>query len=270
MSSFEAPPDSRSRTSHSRSVSVAADGAQAHPAGRRRAVVLDELHGHPARDRRFAVERAAQRARERGELHVLGQVAGGAGPQAAQPERVVGRAGEQHDADLLVLLVDPPRRLDAVHLGHHVVHHDHVGPVEERELDRLAAGRGLGDDGHVVGLQGVADQATDERVVVGDQRADPGGVVRDVAHQEIRERAAPWPCRWVDTPPSGASRSDIRTVERIVRGGWGRVLGVRTARARFAWGFGTGDGFMLRRLPGAGWRPLTVPLTRSCDDLRAP
>jgi RNA polymerase sigma-70 factor (ECF subfamily) len=33
-------------------------------------------------------------------------------------------------------------------------------------------------------------------------------------------------------------------VERIVRGGCGRVLGRRTARARFAWGFGVGDGFM--------------------------
>src|SRR5688500_18837568 len=45
-------------------------------------------------------------------------------------------------------------------------------------------------------------------------------------------------------PPSGASRSDIRTVERIVRGGCGRVLGRRTARARFEWGFGVGAGFM--------------------------
>ena len=245
---------------------LASHGPQAHPAGRRRAVVLDELHGQPARDRRLAVDRAAQRARQRGQLHVLRQKARRAGPQAAHPERLVGRAGEEHDADLDVLLVDPARRLDAVHLGHHVVHHHHVGAIEQGQLDGLAARRGLGDDGHVVGLQGVADQAADERVVVGDQRADAWGVFRDVAHVR-RYASARRPGRGgaARRHRSGARRSDIRTVERIVRGAWGRVLGRRTARARFAWGFGVGAGFMGATFPAAGWRPLTVPLRPPCD-----
>ncbi len=208
---------------------------------------------------------AAQRAGEGGELHVLGQEAGGAGAQPAHAERLVaGRAGEQDDGDRAVVLVDALRRLDAVHVGHHVVHHDHVGAVEERQLDGLAAVRGLRDDGHVVLLEDVADQPADERVVVGDQGADLGRVVHDELHLRragcARRR---WPWRCAETPPSGARSSDWSTVERMLRGCWGWELGRSTGRARFERRFDVGAGFMSLTLSGRGWRPLAGRLAWS-------
>jgi hypothetical protein len=76
-------------------------------------------------------------------------------------------------------------------------------------------------------------------------------------------RGVPCPWRWAVTPPLGASRGDIKTVERIVRGGSVRGLGRKTARARFEWGFGRGDGFMGRNLPRGGWHRLSVALRPS-------
>src|SRR5688572_19161334 len=85
---------------------VAADGPQADAAERGGAVVLDELHGELARDRRLALEAAAERAGERVEVHVLREEAGRAGAQATHPERLVGGAGEEDHPDLGGLLIN--------------------------------------------------------------------------------------------------------------------------------------------------------------------
>jgi hypothetical protein len=67
----------------------------------------------------------------------------------------------------------PPRRLDAVDLGHPDVHDDHVGPQLERQVDRLAAVGGLPHDLEVVlGAQHRLEPAAGQRVVVGDDQFD--------------------------------------------------------------------------------------------------
>jgi hypothetical protein len=61
------------------------------------------------------------------------------------------------------------------------------------------------------------------------------------------------------TPPSGDSRSDIRTVERIVLADWGRGSGA-VGRTRFVDEGGGGNDFMAATLGDASWHGVAAGL----------
>ena len=118
------------------------------------------------------LERALERLRQRVDVDVLGEEARTAPARSAeQPDLVVVGAGQDHDHLVRDLLDDPARRGDAVELGHHDVHQDHVGAVVQRELDRLAPVVRLRDDDHAGALQRLLDHPPGEGIVVRDDRA---------------------------------------------------------------------------------------------------
>ena len=89
------------------------------------------------------------------------------------------------------MLEDPARRLDAVHLGHHEIHHHDVRAVEERELHGLPAGGSLGDHRDVGALQRVPDEAANERIIVGDDRPQHSLIVLVVLVNHVSEPPGP-------------------------------------------------------------------------------
>ena len=113
----------------------ALDGAHARdPLGVSRSAV-DQHPRHPARDRGLALPDALERARERVDVEVLGEVAARAGAERLETELVVlvvRRPSSTIDELVGELLADLARRDDAVQLGHHDVHHHDVRPVVER------------------------------------------------------------------------------------------------------------------------------------------
>ena len=164
-------------TSHSRRVSGPLDRSQAGPAVGRVPEPLDEPAGHLARDRGFPGPDSLERTWQGVDVEVLGEEPDGARLQSEQPELVLAGAGE-HDHELIRQRPDDAaRREHAVEAGHDGVHHSHVGPVLQGELDRLTTVLGLRDHDHPGVFEYAFDQTPRERVVVGDDHPKRGAFI---------------------------------------------------------------------------------------------
>ena len=98
---------------------------------------------------------------------------------------------------------DPPRRLEAVELGHADVHQHDRGPEASGLVDRLESVARLGDDLDVV-LAGEqhAEAGADHRLVVGDEHADRHGLVAGRAEGcVLRTKPPPVAVPAVISPP---------------------------------------------------------------------
>jgi hypothetical protein len=126
--------------------------------------------------------------------HVLEQEAGRTSPQRVDDVLVeVVRRQDQH-AGRVAELVEPARRLDAVHARHPDVHEDDVGPQRPHLRQRDLAVGGLADHLDVrLGLQDEAEAGAQQRLVVDQQDAD--------------------------------RHDGLRVVGRVVGGGAGRLVG---------------------------------------------
>ena len=99
----------------------------------------------------------------------------------------------------------------AVHARHPHVHQHDVGPVRPRELDRLLAVGGLGDDRDVVlAVEQRAEAGAHHRLVVGEQDRDHAGRPRVRAGSVASTRQPPLGAGPASSvPPSAAARSRI-------------------------------------------------------------
>jgi hypothetical protein len=123
--------------------------------------------------------------------HVLEQEAGRTSPQRVDDVLVeVVRRQDQH-AGRVAELVEPARRLDAVHARHPDVHEDDVGPQRPHLRQRDLAVGGLTDHLDVrLGLQDEAEAGAQQRLVVDQQDADRHDGLRVVGAWSGEGRAA--------------------------------------------------------------------------------
>jgi hypothetical protein len=153
-------------------------GAELPQCARRRLRRVTANHGAQASRDRRAEERLApahrtDRVAKLGRRGVLEQVAVRARPQAL--EHVFGVVVHAQDEHVGIRRTPPQlgRDPEAGVARHGNVEHRHVRAETRRQLQRLGAGGGLGDDGEPgPALQHVSDPAPHDRVIVRDQHAD--------------------------------------------------------------------------------------------------
>ena len=105
-------------------------------------------------------------------VRILQDVAGGARHQHVPDRALVLQAGQRHDPDVGVQLLEPPGRLDPVHRGHPDVHEHHVGSGRDEELQGLGPVARLAHDHELVGVQERDQRVAEPRVVVYHEHAD--------------------------------------------------------------------------------------------------
>ena len=106
---------------------------------------------------------------------IFEQIAQRAGLDGRKDLVVGGKAGQHQDAHAGWLRRDLPCGFDAIHLGHHQVHQDHVG------VQRLSLGDGLGSVARLadhldvaLGREQRADAFADDGVVVNNHNSNGG------------------------------------------------------------------------------------------------
>src|SRR6478735_1520696 len=110
---------------------------------------------------------------------VLEEKAARAGFDRGGDAILLDKAGDGHDFDLGMSLLDLGGCGDAVHPGHQEIHHDHIGEERVDLVERSETVRRFTDDFEiVVQPEEIAHAATDHRVVVDDQDADRHGQPR--------------------------------------------------------------------------------------------
>ena len=156
----------------SRSDSSARIVAAASGRGGRRAHVLEHLAGDVRRDQRLSDGRRADPAHQILDRRVLQQVAARAGEDRVHHVLFLVGDREHDHARQRRVTADVARGLDAGHPRHVEIHDDDVGRREADVLQRLRAGRRLGDDLHALLLEQVPEPRPEEVVVVDEQHAD--------------------------------------------------------------------------------------------------
>jgi hypothetical protein len=112
--------------------------------------------------------------RQRLEIQILGQVAGGARTDDLERLFVVGRRREHHDPARGLRLQHHVDGLQRIGAGQPIADQHHVGVVEARELDGLVAARRLGDHGKDLAVQRPGEHLARQGVAVRDD--DPHSI----------------------------------------------------------------------------------------------
>ena len=171
--------------------------------------LVEHRRGQLGRQRGLALGRHAHRGHHFVGGAVLHEIAGRPGPDGLAQHGLVAVHGEDDDAGAGGLLADAARGLDAAHHRHGHVHEHDVGPVGDREVDRLPAVAGLADDAEALLLQRATQALAQHAVVVGQQQAHVVGLDHAVSSRQRTVVPVPGPESISSWAPMASARSRI-------------------------------------------------------------
>ncbi len=171
-----------------------------------------ELHQHRRCDHHLSLGDAAYRVDDGLGIHVLQQIAAGAGAQRVRHVVLRIAHGQDRHRHLAAGLAQPPQERDAVHRRHAQVHHDQVGGERAGERERLVGVAGGGQHGDVaLQLEKLLQAAAAQAVVVDEQDLDRFG------HEASVLGVAAGMQSWMRVPCPAALWNSMRPPSRLTR-----------------------------------------------------